>query len=101
MKRTYSIIFHPKAEKEFLESVNWYENALWGLGDNFITETTVILKHIQNNPVLFQKKKLQLREAPVKNFPFIIIYKINEKENIIMILSVFHTSRNPGKKPKP
>jgi len=98
MKNKYVIIFHPKAEKEYLESVEWYEDALIGLGDEFVNEIETTINRIQNNPLLFPVKKLQIREAVVKKFPFVILFQLKEKENQLFILSVYHTSRNPKKK---
>ncbi len=100
MKNHFTIILHPKAEKEYLDSVEWYEQSLIGLGEEFINEVGVVIKQIENNPFLFQKKKLQFREAVVKRFPYLIIYRINQKNMEIDILSVFHCSQNPNKKTK-
>ncbi len=98
MKPKYSISFHPEAEKEYLESVKWYESALSGLGDDFINEIEITLNRIDSNPLLFPIKKFNLREAVVKKFPFIIVFELKPKESEIRIVSVFHTSRNSKKK---
>ncbi len=98
MRNNYTIIFHPKAEKEYLESVIWYENSLIGLGQSFFTEIENALKQIQKKPLLFPQKNTQFREAVVKKFPYVIVYEIKEPIHQINILSVFHTKRNPKKK---
>ena len=100
MKNSYSIIFHPKAEKEYLESVEWYENALTGLGQEFVDEIGKIIHQIYTTPLLFPQKKLHFREAPSRKFPFIIVFELKPKQQIIQILSIYHTSRNPKKKYK-
>jgi hypothetical protein len=63
MENKYSVIFHPKAEKEYLESVQWYENALIGLGQQFVNEIEKAIIQINNSPHIFPVKKLQLREV--------------------------------------
>lgn len=98
MQSRYQIIYHPLAEKEYLASVLWYEENHTGLGVGFIREIEKVLSQIEVNPFLYSVKKLQFREALVKTFPYIIIYKINAKQKQIMVLSVFHTSRNPIRK---
>ncbi len=98
MKNKYSIIFHPKAEKEYLESVEWYENSLIGLGQEFVDEIENTINLISDNPLLFPIKKYKLREAKVKKFPFVIVFEIKNKDLQINILAVFHTSRNPKNK---
>jgi mRNA-degrading endonuclease RelE of RelBE toxin-antitoxin system len=100
MANKYAVIFHPKAEKEYLESVEWYEDALIGLGDEFVDEIENTINRINSNPLLFPIKKFQMREAVVKKFPFVIVFQLKQKEKQIFILSVFHTSRNPKKKLK-
>jgi len=98
MKKQYVLIFGEKAEKEFLNSVDWYNNKLIGLGEEFIAQIRLTIIKIQNNPKLFQKKKFNLREAQISIFPYLIIYEVKEKVGEIHILSIFHTHRNPSAK---
>lgn len=95
MESHYKIIFHPLAEKEYLESVSWYEDNRTGLGLQFIREIENTLDTIEANPYLYPVKKRTFREAVVKIFPYIIVYKIHPRQKQITITSVFHTSRNP------
>jgi mRNA-degrading endonuclease RelE of RelBE toxin-antitoxin system len=92
---SYTLIFHPIAEKEYLESIAWYEDSKTGLGERFIKEIESILDHLEQNPFLFPVKKAKLREANVRIFPYLVVYKINQNKKQVSILSVFHTSRNP------
>ena len=98
MKNTYSVIFHPEAEKEYLESIIWYENNLIGLGQKFIEDIEKSIERILTLPLLFPIKKGNLREAVVKKFPYVIVFEIAKTSQEIRILSVYHTSRNPSKK---
>jgi plasmid stabilization system protein ParE len=93
MQRRYSIIFHPLAKKEFDESIIWYENALSGLGEEFSKDVESVIKVLERQPKLFSIRKGSLREVLVKRFPYVVVYKINQ--NLVTIMSVFHTSRNP------
>jgi plasmid stabilization system protein ParE len=96
----FEIIFSPKAEKEFLDSIEWYEENLTNLGLELKNEVKRVLEIIEQNPYTFQIKKLDIREAHIKTFPYLIIYKIYHKKKEVFILSVFHTSRNPVGKHK-
>lgn len=98
MRLHYDVFFHPLAKREFDDSFLWYEEALIGLGEEFMWEVESMVELIRREPRLFQIKKKNLREAPLKNFPYLIIYRI--KGHNITITSVFHTSRNPKKKRK-
>lgn len=45
MESSYNAIYHPLAEKEYLESISWYEKNLTGLSINFINEVEKVITH--------------------------------------------------------
>jgi plasmid stabilization system protein ParE len=94
----YAAIFSRRAQKEIAESWDWYEDRQLGLGDRFLKEITDHVRKIEQTPNRFPTRFKSYRETPVPVFPFLIIYRINEKKKIIRIVSIFHTSRNPKKK---
>lgn len=98
MKTKFSVLFHPLAENEYYESIEWYENSQNGLGLQFINDIEKSINLISSNPLLYPKKKGNLREAVVTKFPFVIVFEFKEKNNAIIVLSIYHTSRNPKKK---
>lgn len=71
-----------------------------GLGEEFVDEIEKIIQQINTTPLIFPQKKSRLREALSKKFPFIIVFELKQKQHKILILSVYHTSRNPKKKYK-
>ena len=86
------------AEIEINESIDFYESRRAGLGKGYLVYLKAYFKILQTNPELFEiKRPPYYRELPLKKFPFVIIYEIYQKE--ILIHSVFHTSKNPTKKP--
>ena len=95
---SYRVIFHPEAETELYESVIWYEEVLSGLGGEFLKEVEKIIHHLNLHPFIYSKKKKNYREAVLRKFPFVVVYKINARKKEVNILSVFHTSQNPKKK---
>jgi toxin ParE1/3/4 len=94
----YLLIFHPEAEQEYLDSFLWYERSLEGLGFRFEAEVAKRLNAISKNPQFYSRKKGRFREVGIKDFPFVIVYTINEKTKTVFISSVFHTKRNPKRK---
>ncbi|MBE7176683.1 MAG: type II toxin-antitoxin system RelE/ParE family toxin [Mucilaginibacter polytrichastri] len=83
-----------KAEEEFADAVKWYEARQAGLGKRFISEVDKCLSVLQDNPFLFaQKLPAALRCAPVRVFPYMIIYWIHETDNAVFVVSVFHMKR--------
>ena len=99
-KDGFELIIDPLADKEYHASIDWYEEKIPNLGLDFFNEIKSVLEIIKQNPYTFQLKKFQNREAPVKTFPFVIIYKIHPKKKEVSILSIFHTSLNPKEKHK-
>ena len=57
MNSGYTIVYHPLAEKEYYESILWYEENKTGLGERFIKEVENSLNHIENNPYEYAVKK--------------------------------------------
>ncbi len=96
----YQLILLEDADKEFQEAAYWYESNSKGLGLRFIDVIEKKFQTIQEFPERFPKRKGNFREAPVKIFPFIIVYTFYKPEGIITINTIFHSSRNPRKKYK-
>ncbi len=84
----------PKAQKEILNTWEWYENQQPGLGDHFKQEIYNKINLIVKNPLHYPLKG-KYREAYIEVFPF-LVYKVMKNE--VIILSVFHTSRHPKNK---
>jgi len=53
------------------------------------------LTDIPKQPDKYPKKKGIFREARIRLFPYLIVYKAVNKKKEVLIASVFHTSRNP------
>jgi mRNA-degrading endonuclease RelE of RelBE toxin-antitoxin system len=94
----YSIIFHPEADAELLESVEWYEKQNKGLGTRFFLSVKEVLTRIQNRPETFGYARRPFREASVIFFPYTIVYKMNKLRKTVYVSAIYHTSRNPKKK---
>ena len=92
---SYTLIFNSKAENEFIAASEWYEEQAPGLGERFEREAEKQLQKIIANPFAYHFSKGNFRESSVDQFPFTIVYAVNEKAKTIYISSIFHTSRNP------
>ena len=96
----YALNFLEDATKEFTEAAHWYEEKGIGLGDRFIDTIQRKIQLIQQFPERYPKRRRNFREAVVKTFPYIIIYTFHKTEGVIIIHTIFHSSRNPRKKYK-
>jgi hypothetical protein len=95
---SFVIKFYKKAIKEYSDAYNWYNEQSDGLGDKFEFSTQRLLKSIARNPLLYPNKEFDTRECKVHDFPYLVVYRIYPTKGIVYIISIFHTSRNPGKK---
>src|SRR5258708_27960757 len=99
-KPVMPIVISSRAQKEIEESWAWYEDRLAGLGDRFLKKILDRFQQIELNPDRFPTRFKSYKEAPVDTFPFLVIYRTSKKSNMIRVVSVFHTARNPKKKYK-
>jgi len=92
----YSVQFLDSAFVEIEDSYIWYEERQIGLGEEFTAELDQYVLLIRKNPFQFNTnytKKLHF--ATLKKFPFRIVYRIYQDRNMVVVNSVFHTSRDP------
>jgi plasmid stabilization system protein ParE len=87
------IVLRRVAEKEFDDSIAFYESQREGLGREFRATVEEYFQQIAGNPEWFPEVRGEVRRAVVRRFPFVIHFLV-EKQRIV-VLSVFHTSRNP------
>ena len=89
----YDLVLLGSAIQDIQEAYNWYKTKNKNLALRFYDEVDHFINFIKNNPLNFYIRSNGFRQAPLKIFPFLIVYKIND--NQILIFSVFHTSKNP------
>ena len=64
-----------------------------GLGENFIEAVQQVIDAIAKDPLRYPIVWNNVREGPLSDFPFAVYYRI--KSNRIVIISIFHSSRDP------
>ena len=80
--------------KEDIQSItDYYDLKASYITDIFLENLYAELDIIANKPELFQEKYRKTRVRYLKKFPFGIHYTL--KDQIIVVLAVLHTSRNP------
>ena len=96
---SYKIVVTPDAFENIDNAVNYYKNiASAKVAKSFIDDYKKTFKDIQETKY-FQFFFQDFRGKPMKKFPFIVFYTIDEGLKIIVIKAVFHTSQNPSKYP--
>ncbi len=85
------IDFHELAEKELLDSRDYYDDLVFGLGNKFVFEIEHITNRIRENPSSFPFCFNNYRKALLRKFPYAIIFKYDDSK--IFILAVARQKR--------
>ena len=88
-----------EAAAELEDAVVWYEEQRVGLGDEFLEAVDDALAFIARwprtgTPVPDVPPDLSVRRAPVRRFPYHVVYL--EMADAIRILAFAHDRRSPG-----
>ena len=89
----YKIVILPKAITDFEKSIDWYFKINSSLAKQFSNEIDNTIQFISKYPLLFQHSHNQYKSVNTPQFPFKIIYRIDEDK--IIIAAIFHHKRNP------
>ena len=91
----------PFAETDLQESVDWYAMQQPGLDADFLTEIRKTIQHINQHPYAYQvkyrRKGLEVRQAPVDGFPYVVAFFVDEPIKTLIVFAIWHTARNPKK----
>ena len=91
---TLPLSFHSSVRGETDHEYRWYERRSAGLGRRFLDEVDRVLKLIEANPTRFGFADGDVREAPLRRFPFGIYYRVLPDR--IRVLAVYHAARDPS-----
>lgn len=94
----YVLRLHEKAYEEYIAAYEWYEMCRQGLGDRFMNCVEERLQQISENPEYFGKRQGNYRAVKVQHFPYLIVYEIFKKKELIHIAAIYHGRRNPKRK---
>jgi len=85
--------FHPEAETEFNEAIDYYERKDLGLGYVFAVEVNATIQRIIAFPSAWPTLKGEIRRALVRRFPYGVLYAMTESE--IKVVAVMYLHRKP------
>jgi plasmid stabilization system protein ParE len=85
--------FHPDAEQELNDAIDFYESKEFGLGIDFAIEIKKAIERIESYPQSWTILDGEIRRALLNRFPYGILYAVNDSE--IIILAIMHLRRNP------
>lgn len=81
------------AEVELWEAIDWYDAQKGNLGKSFARAIQNAVVAIQDNPNRFPFAHANKRKVVISGFPYIIVFEAQEEK--VLMLTIFHTIRNP------
>lgn len=96
----YEVMLSPVAQANIRQAVEYYTLKVSEMvAENFLNELENVIKVIAINP-FFQVYYNENRGFPMRKFPYIIIFKVDEALKTVFVKAIFHTSQNPEKYPE-
>ncbi|HOB83096.1 MAG TPA: hypothetical protein PKX27_14010 [Bacteroidales bacterium] len=92
--KPYKLVIKPEAFVDIQEGISWYDSRQEGLGTRFLESIEQECKTISLNPH-FQIRYDEVRCLPMKAFPYMIHFIIDDDLCQVVILGVINTSKNP------
>ncbi len=94
---SYKINLEKGAKLDIDDALFYYKNNVSkSVAKNFSTDVRERFKAIKINPY-YRQYANGYRGLPLKTFPYIIFFKIDEENKIVYINSVFETHQHPCK----
>lgn len=92
---SYTVIFKEEADNDVFDARSWYESRRIGLGDEFLDEIEEYVKVLEQDPQIFQLRKYNWRYCPLKRFPYLIVFEIEQQK--VVVYAVFNTYQHPNR----
>jgi plasmid stabilization system protein ParE len=87
--------FHPAAEAEHFETIEFFETRGCGLGAAYLSEFERAMERIIDAPHRYRiERKPNIRRLSLMQFPLKIIFR--ESNGSVQVLAVSHKRRRPG-----
>ncbi len=91
----YKSIILPLAKQDIKKAASWYNSKQKGLGSQFTKQVRNKVLFIRQNPEAVNIRYDGIRTAVLDAFPFMVHYTVDDNQKTVIIVAVFHTSRNP------
>lgn len=91
----FKIIYNPEVFLEIQEIVDWYNGQQSGLGNRFFQVLKENLTQLPRYASLFAVRYDDIRCMPVRKFPYLIHYRIDETKKVIQVEAIQSTYRTP------
>lgn len=90
----FTLVIDPRAIRDVQEAIDYYDGQQAGLGERFEAALSKHLLTLEKNP-LFRIRYDDVRCLPVKKFPFMVHFTVDEQNSQVTVRAVLHTSMDP------
>lgn len=90
---SFKIKIDTDAHADIQEGIHWYNKQKPGLGHKFHAEVKATLGKLKTNP-FFQIRYDGVHCLPLKKFPYMVHFTIDDEKMLVIIQAVFHTTRS-------
>lgn len=84
----------PEAQAEFNEAVDYLEQQVTGLGNEFRQEVVTALRKILDDPKTGSWYEDEMLYRPVQRFRYVVVYAMRREH--VVVVAIMHEARRPG-----
>lgn len=92
----YALVIDSRAQDDIQEAIDYYEEQQARLGRRFEGALNQCLLTLEKNP-FFRIRYDDVRCLPLKKYPYMVHFSVDEKEQMVKVWAVIHTSIDPKK----
>jgi len=93
--KKYRVKIDSEALADIRGITDWYNQQQPGIGKKFQTTTIIQINSLGRDPNIYAIRYNEIRCILIKKFPYLIHFYINEETQIVEVLAVISTDRNP------
>jgi toxin ParE1/3/4 len=91
---TFNVVLDKRALNDIQSAIDYYDEQSIGLGSRFSVYLDKQIQTLKKRPY-FQIRYDAIHCLPLKKFPFMLHYSINEEVRTVQIHALVNTNRNP------
>ncbi len=81
------------AQADIEDAIVWYQSQAPEMVSEFREALRSIVRRIEQNPEQFPRSTSKTRRALLRRFPYLVLFR--QKQDLVVVVAVFHTSRDP------
>ena len=90
----YTIMFRRKALEDYDEARLWYQDHSKDSKIRFEKGISQALSKIAAHPKAYSYRFNDVRIMPLKKFPYLICYRVDDVHQIVTVIAVWHQARD-------